>query len=149
MRILRSGRAVLALTLTLAFALACGGGGGPGDEGGDCPDPSFTNLTGVWLVDEVSTGNGCANSNPQYRVTFTQAGSEILVFGRTTFAMTICGTRASANVNPTVITTSGIITYRNLVLTFPSDTRFTGTAQWTLQSGSSTCDGSSTFTGVR
>lgn len=131
------------------LSAACGGGDSGGSSEPECAAPAFTNLGGNWFVQETMSSTDCPIAQPEYSILITQADSQLTIVGRTSFRAEICGSRAEATSDPTVVTENGVRTYRNLIMSFSSDTQFSGTAQWTLQSDATTCSGTSSFTGIR
>ena len=152
MRLGRRSVITLALAALLAMSPACGGSSGGGSSGGgNCTDPFSTSLSGTWFVQEdVSTSSGgCGDSRDNFSVLCTQTDHDLVFLGRTTFAATLCGSRATNDYNFSVPILGGLRTYSNLVIQFSSETAFTGTASWTWNSGTNTCSGTSSFQGTR
>ena len=143
------GMAYACLALLVGTLGACGGGGSDsGNSGGDCPDPAFTDLTGVWAVENQISGD-CQNELERFEVFIDQSDAELKFLGRTSFTATLCGSRASADRPVSYVRNGGVMTVNNLVLTFPNNTTFSGTAQWTWTMGSSECSGSMSISGLR
>jgi len=151
-------RATLGWVLVGALLLggACGGGGGgsSGDSGGgDCAEPTL-DVGGFWAVQETTSSQSCGSELNQFSVNILQNGSSLTFLGRTTFSATMCGSRASNN-NPVSVPivegspVPGIRTYSSLVLTFSSNSAFTGTGTWSQSAGGTSCSGTSTFAGTR
>lgn len=144
------------LVCALLICGACGGGSSGSDGGGgaDCPDPAFDNLSGFWLVQETTQSQSCGSELNQFTTSITQTGSTLIFLGRTTFTASMCGSRAT-NDHPVSVPivggspVPGIRTYSSIVLSFPSSSSFNGTGTWTQTAGSTSCSGTSTFTGTR
>ena len=141
--------------ILVAVLAACGGSsdstddsGGNGGSGGDCADPTFTNLTGVWSVQNDVTGY-CAETVEQFEIYMEQDGAELRIIGQISFTTTICGSRAAADRPLSYLRDGGVMTVNNLVLSFSSDTRFTGTAQWTWTKDTASCSGNMSLQGGR
>ncbi len=143
------GATLAGLIVLLGTLGACGGGGGDsGSSGGECPAPAFEDLTGVWTVENEISGD-CQNEVERFDLYIEQDGAELQFLGRTSFPATMCGTRASADRPISYVRNEGVMTVNNLVLTFPNNTSFTGTAQWTWVAGSVECRGSLSIRGIR
>ena len=132
---------------------ACGGGSSSGGTGGECAEPSV-NVNGFWAVQENTTSDVCGSELNQFSVTIQQDGSELILLGRTTFAATLCGSRATNNAPVSVPIVGGspvpgIRTYSSIIMTFSSNNAFTGTGTWSQTAGGSTCSGTSQFSGTR
>lgn len=133
----------------LLLAGACGGGSSGGSSG-ECPPPTYTNLSGAWYVEEVLQGDaGCDSGLNQFQIGMTQTDATLVILGRTTFTASICGTRAVNTLPVTVVTSNGTYTYSSIVLSFTSATGFTGSGRWTRYGPDGSCTGTSSFTGTR
>ena len=143
-----------ALCCMLLLCGACGGGSSDGSSGGDgCAEPTI-NVSGFWAVQETTSSQGCGSELNQFGVSITQAGSSLIILGRTTFSATLCGSRATNNgpVSVPIVGGSpvpGIRTYSSILLQFSSSSAFTGTGTWSQSAGGTSCSGTSTFSGTR
>jgi len=139
-------RSARLLAGVLLLAAACGGSSGSVD----CPDPTYTNLSGFWVVEEVLQGDaGCDSGLNQYQISVTQTDATLVILGRTTFTANICGTRATNSAPVVVVTVNGTWTYSSIVISFTGPDTFTATGRWTRQSVVGACSGTSTFQGAR
>jgi len=150
------GRGWATLTIVgmlVAVLAACGGGDSTSDsgdsgDGGSCAEPSFSDLTGIWTIENKITGD-CQDEVDVYEVYVELSGDQLRIIGKTSFTATLCGSRAAADRPISYVRNGGVETVTNLVLQFSSDTRFTGTAAWTWTFESSTCSGNMAITGGR
>ena len=149
-------RTMLGWSLVCALLIGggCGGSSGGTSSGDGCTATPLQGLGGFWAVQETTSSQGCGSELNQFTISITQNDESLIILGRTTFAATLCGSRATNNtpVSVPIVEGSpvpGVRTYSSIVLTFSSTSAFTGTGTWSQSAGGTSCSGTSTFAGTR